>query len=88
MFYLLDDYVIDPTLRDFGDMTDGELATKVCAALDDVKTLDGQSPPGGQSHGTQRWFAAQERRLTALVRDHGHSRATGYRHLDEVVTVL
>jgi hypothetical protein len=34
-----------------------------------------------------RWFR-QNADVTALARDHGISRATGYRYLDEVVTVL
>ena len=34
-----------------------------------------------------RWFR-QNTDITALARDHGVSRATGYRYLDEVVTVL
>lgn len=34
-----------------------------------------------------RWFR-QNTDITALARDHGISRATGYRYLDEVVTVL
>ncbi|TCO64254.1 transposase family protein [Actinocrispum wychmicini] len=34
-----------------------------------------------------RWFR-QDVDVTALARDHGISRATGYRYLDEVITVL
>jgi hypothetical protein len=34
-----------------------------------------------------RWFR-QNTDVTTLVRDHGISRATGYRYLDEVITVL
>jgi hypothetical protein len=34
-----------------------------------------------------RWFR-QNVDVTALARDHGISRATGYRYLDEVITVL
>jgi hypothetical protein len=34
-----------------------------------------------------RWFR-QRADVTALARDHGISRATGYRYLDEVITVL
>jgi hypothetical protein len=34
-----------------------------------------------------RWFR-QNVDVTALARDHGVSRATGYRYLDEVITVL
>ena len=34
-----------------------------------------------------RWFR-QNTDITSLARDHGISRATGYRYLDEVVTVL
>jgi hypothetical protein len=34
-----------------------------------------------------RWFR-QNADITALARDHGISRATGYRYLDEVITVL
>src|SRR3712207_8897826 len=33
IFYLLDDYVIDPDLRDSGDITDEELVARVRAAL-------------------------------------------------------
>jgi len=33
------------------------------------------------------WFR-ENRDITALARDHGISRATGYRYLDEVITVL
>ena len=34
-----------------------------------------------------RWFR-QNVDVTALARDHGVSHATGYRYLDEVITVL
>lgn len=34
-----------------------------------------------------RWFR-QNVEVTALARDHGISRATGYRYLDEVIEVL
>ena len=34
-----------------------------------------------------RWFR-QNADIPALARDHGISRATGYRYLDEVITVL
>src|ERR687895_2896417 len=34
-----------------------------------------------------RWFR-DNRDITALARDHGISRATGYRYLDEVIAVL
>jgi hypothetical protein len=34
-----------------------------------------------------RWFR-QDADVTALARDHGVSRATGYRYLDEVIEVL
>src|SRR5437899_1666818 len=34
-----------------------------------------------------RWFR-QNADVTALARDHGVARATGYRYLDEVITVL
>jgi hypothetical protein len=40
VFYLLDDYVIDPALRDSGDMTDEELVARVRAALNDLDSLD------------------------------------------------
>lgn len=39
VFYLLDDYVIDPELRDPDDMTDDELAAKVREALDELQSL-------------------------------------------------
>ena len=34
-----------------------------------------------------RWFR-QDVEVTALARDHGISRATGYRYLDELIGVL
>lgn len=34
-----------------------------------------------------RWFR-QNAEMTALARDHGISRATGYRYLDEIIDVL
>jgi hypothetical protein len=37
VFYLLDDYVIDPTLREPGDMTDEELAMRVRDALRELE---------------------------------------------------
>jgi hypothetical protein len=40
VFYLLDDYVIDPGLRDSSDMTDEELVARVRAALNDLDSLD------------------------------------------------
>lgn len=40
VFYLLDDYVIDPDLRDSEDMTDNELITKVSEALDELQSLN------------------------------------------------
>lgn len=40
VFYLLDDYVIDPALRDVDDMTDDELVVKVRAVLDELDALD------------------------------------------------
>lgn len=40
VFYLLDDYVIDPELRDPDDMTDDELAAKVCEALGKLQSLN------------------------------------------------
>jgi hypothetical protein len=40
VFYLLDDYVIDPNLRDSGDMTDEELAAKVRSALKELDSLN------------------------------------------------
>jgi hypothetical protein len=49
VFYLLDDYVIDPALRDSGDMTDEELVAKVFAALNDLDSLDVSRRSGGQS---------------------------------------
>jgi hypothetical protein len=47
VFYLLDDYVIDPALRDSGDMTDGELAARVRAAINDLDSLDVSGRSGG-----------------------------------------
>jgi hypothetical protein len=40
VFYLLDDYVIDPALRDSHDMTDDQFVAKVRAALNDLDSLD------------------------------------------------
>jgi hypothetical protein len=40
VFYLLDDYVIDPALRDSEDMTDQELVAQVRSTLDDLNSLD------------------------------------------------
>jgi hypothetical protein len=40
VFYLLDDYVIDPSLRDAGDMTDEDLIERVRNALHDLSALD------------------------------------------------
>jgi len=39
VFYQLDDYVIDPTLREVGDLTDEELARRVRDALDELDSL-------------------------------------------------
>ena len=39
VFYLLDEYVIDPTLRDSDDMTDEELTRRVQRALRELDTL-------------------------------------------------
>jgi len=41
----------------------------------------------GQAVMGLRWFR-QNTDITALARDHGISRATGYRYLDEIITVL
>jgi hypothetical protein len=43
VFYLLDDYVIDPTLRDQEDMTDEELVRRVQGALRELDALEGLS---------------------------------------------
>lgn len=40
VFYLLDDYVIDPSLRDQDDMTDEELSTKVRESLNELNSLN------------------------------------------------
>lgn len=40
VFYLLDDYVIDPSLRDEDDMTDEELGIKVRESLDELNSLN------------------------------------------------
>jgi hypothetical protein len=40
VFYLLDDYVIDPSLRGPSDMADEELVGKVHDALSDLESLD------------------------------------------------
>lgn len=40
VFYLLDNYVINPALRGSDDMTDEELIVKVRAALNDLDSLD------------------------------------------------
>lgn len=40
VFYLLDDYVIDPSLRDQNDMTDEELSIKVRESLDKLNSLN------------------------------------------------
>lgn len=40
VFYLLDDYVIDPVLRDTEDMTDAELVGRVREALHALDALD------------------------------------------------
>lgn len=37
---MLDDYVIDPELRDPDDMTDDELAAKVREALGELQSLN------------------------------------------------
>lgn len=39
VFYLLDDYVVDPALRDKDDMTDGELVEKVRVHLQALREL-------------------------------------------------
>jgi hypothetical protein len=52
VFYLLDDYVIDPTLRDSGDMADEELVVKVHAALNALDSLDASPRHGNHSEGT------------------------------------
>jgi hypothetical protein len=40
VFYVHDDYVIDPALRDASDMTEDDLVAKVQAALDALDSLD------------------------------------------------
>jgi self-protective colicin-like immunity protein len=49
VFYLLDDYVIDPALRDSGDITDEELVARVRLALNDLDSLDVSRRSGSQS---------------------------------------
>lgn len=49
VFYLLDDYVIDPGLRDPGDITDEDLVARVREALNDLDSLDVSARGGGQS---------------------------------------
>jgi hypothetical protein len=39
VFYVLDDYVIDPDLREQGDMDDEELTAKVRVALEKLDSL-------------------------------------------------
>lgn len=39
VFYLLEDYAIDPTLREEGDMSDAELAERVREALQRMDAL-------------------------------------------------
>jgi hypothetical protein len=39
VFYQLDDYVIDPRLREAGDLTDDELARRVRDALNELDSL-------------------------------------------------
>lgn len=39
VFYQLDDYVIDPTLREAGDLTDEELTRRVRDALNELDSL-------------------------------------------------
>lgn len=54
VFYLLDDYVIDATLRDSGDMTDDELVQRVQLALRQLDSLeDGQDRAGESGSGTK-----------------------------------
>lgn len=40
VFYLLDDYAIDPSLRGPGDISDETLKNKVDSALDELSQLD------------------------------------------------
>jgi hypothetical protein len=40
VFYTLDDYPIDPKLREIGDVTDSELLAKVNQALDQVERTE------------------------------------------------
>ncbi|MEU9887492.1 colicin immunity domain-containing protein [Sphaerisporangium sp. NPDC051011] len=42
VFYQLDDYAIDPALREPGDMTDADLKQYVQGALDDLDALEGK----------------------------------------------
>jgi Bacterial self-protective colicin-like immunity len=39
VFYMIEDYTIDPDLRDESDMSDGELVDRVRAALTELQTL-------------------------------------------------
>jgi hypothetical protein len=49
VFYLLDEYVIDPALRDSGDMTGEERVERVLAALNDLDSFDVSRRSGSQS---------------------------------------
>lgn len=45
VFYLLDEYAIDPELRDAGDMTDEDLVQKIRSALRNLDTLEPSGHP-------------------------------------------
>ncbi|MGC4867815.1 hypothetical protein ACLQ3B_20565 [Micromonospora sp. DT53] len=51
VFYSLDGYAIDPTLRDPDDVTDEELVTEVRMALDHLDSLDLSRRHRGWSEG-------------------------------------
>lgn len=44
VFYALEDYVIDPALREPGDLPDHELTSRVRAALDTLRSLEAPPP--------------------------------------------
>ncbi|MEV4244107.1 hypothetical protein AB0J63_11915 [Streptosporangium canum] len=41
VFYDLEDYAADPSLREPGDLSDGELTSRIRAALDELGPADG-----------------------------------------------
>jgi hypothetical protein len=51
VFYMLDDYVIDPSLRGPSDMADEELVGKVRDALSDLEALDASRGHNDRSSG-------------------------------------